>query len=482
MILSPAKSLDLSPYKGSLETTLPECDMVKTLQVAKAMKKHNGLAKLLSASPNIAKIASEYWRNFRQDGHDVEDSKPCVYAFSGAAYQGLQINACSDDTVLYLQNNLRIIDPLYGALRPLDKIQAYRLEMATKGVFPNKDLKLNIFWKESVTASLAKDLKDRPNKIVLNVASDEYSSAVDDSGLPSGTVYVKVVFLDGGRVVSVHAKRARGLMAKFVAEHQCQTLEDVKKFDSEGYSFVESKSDDTCLTFERTKEAAQKRKSSVATLTKTNLLIPSLSTEVNSGKPKEALEASEDNNVEISPVTVAPRRQIPAPCFDGRLTVAADWPRTSRRLAAQSAIFMPLFACVLGQGIGGFCTTEQIEFASQWWTQVFSEWPVWEQKLRATGYVLERLDALTSVPTESSDSPYQRTSTSTLDLLPGSAHFCNGSKNLIGRPSVFMCGVWKEDRVCFHNLGQARTAYAILIVELYAYTPRSGGLNPHQRA
>ena len=267
LILSPAKSLDLSPYEGSLKTTLPECDKANTLQVAKAMKarKEKELTKLLSLSANLGKTASEYWSNFREDGHDVDESKPCVYTFSGAAYQGLRISECSDDTVLYLQNNLRIIDPLYGALRPLDKIQAYRLEMATKGVFEDKTQKLNDFWKESVTASLTNDLKDRKNKIVLNVASDEYSSAVDESGLPSGTIYVKVVFHDGGRVVSVHAKRARGLMTKFVAEHQCQTLADVKKFDSEGYSFVKSKSDDTCFVFERTKEAAQKRKSSGST-------------------------------------------------------------------------------------------------------------------------------------------------------------------------------------------------------------------------
>jgi len=271
MILSPAKSLDLSPYQGSLETTIPECDLAKTLQIAKAMKMRTEkeLTKLLSVSANIGKTASEYWGNFQEDGHNDtgNDSKPCVYAFSGASYQGLQINECGDDAVLYLQNNLRIIDPLYGVLRPLDKIQAYRLEMATKGVLSNKkNQKLNDFWKESVTASLAKDLKDRKNKIILNVASDEYSSAVDQSGLPSGTAYVKVVFLDGGRVVSVHAKRARGLMTRFVADHMCETLEDVKKFDSEGYSFVESKSNDSCFTFERTKDyASQKRKSSGST-------------------------------------------------------------------------------------------------------------------------------------------------------------------------------------------------------------------------
>ena len=109
---------------------------------------------------------------------------------------------------------------------------------------------------------------------------------------------------------------------------------------------------------------------------------------------KESLKANGDNVVEITPVKIARRPQIPAPCFDGRLTVAADWPRTGRISAAQSAIFMPLLACVFGQGIDAYCTTEQIDFASQWWAHVFPEWPVWVQKLRAGGYVLDRRESL----------------------------------------------------------------------------------------
>lgn len=290
MILSPAKTLDLSPYNGSFKSssllTSPSCDAAKTRRVAGALKSRSQkeLTKLLNVSANLGQTAYDYWKNFQVDENidvDKDDSrsKPCIYAFSGIAYQGLQIHECNDEAVLYLQDNLRIIDPLYGSLRPLDKIQPYRLEMATKGVFQgasgngdddddgtDKKTKLNAFWSESVTASLAKDLAKRSScKIVLNVASDEYSSAVNPNGLPAGTKYVKIIFHDDGRVVTVHAKRARGLMTRFVAEHACQTLDDVKQFNYEGYAFCESKSDDLTLVFDRTKKQqqfflAQKRK------------------------------------------------------------------------------------------------------------------------------------------------------------------------------------------------------------------------------
>jgi len=154
-----------------------------------------------------------------------------------------------------MQNNLRIIDPLYGILRPLDRMQPYRLEMATRNVFGKDDTtKLNDLWKESVTQQLARELALRPRsdqQILLNLASDEYAAAVDATMLQEAapnSKYVKVVFRDQGRVVAVHAKRARGLMVRFVAETQAKTLEDVQDFDAEGYKLV----------FDRPKQIASK--------------------------------------------------------------------------------------------------------------------------------------------------------------------------------------------------------------------------------
>jgi cytoplasmic iron level regulating protein YaaA (DUF328/UPF0246 family) len=191
----------------------------------------------------------------------LADIKPCIYAFSGAAYQGLQASSMSESAMLYLQDNLRIIDPLYGVLRPLDAIQPYRLEMATRHVFPdNTTLKLSSWWQPSVTARLSRDLRDRKDMILLNLASDEYSAAVDVENLPESTRFVKVVFWEEGRVIAVHAKRARGLMVRYLAEHEVESVEDIKAFDVEGYSFVEESSDKTMLVFDRKKGAKAKDK------------------------------------------------------------------------------------------------------------------------------------------------------------------------------------------------------------------------------
>jgi len=164
-----------------------------------------------------------------------------------------------------MQNNLRIIDPLYGILRPLDRMQPYRLEMATRNVFGKDDTtKLNDLWKESVTQQLARELALRPRsdqQILLNLASDEYAAAVDATMLQEAapnSKYVKVVFRDQGRVVAVHAKRARGLMVRFVAETQAKTLEDVQDFDAEGYKLVVKESDESTLVFDRPKQIASK--------------------------------------------------------------------------------------------------------------------------------------------------------------------------------------------------------------------------------
>ena len=168
-----------------------------------------------------------------------------------------------------MQNNLRIIDPVYGALRPLDRMQAYRLEMATRNIFPEQKMKLNDFWKDAVTQQLARELAQRPThqQLLLNLASDEYAAAVDAAALQKATPdvkYVKVIFRDQGRVVAVHAKRARGLMVRYVSDTQAQSLEDVRGFAEEGYKLVAKDSDDTTLVFDRPKQPPPAKKATSA--------------------------------------------------------------------------------------------------------------------------------------------------------------------------------------------------------------------------
>lgn len=181
----------------------------------------------------------------------------------------MDAKSCTPQTLHYLQANLRIIDPLYGLLRPMDLIQPYRLEMATKGIL--KDLNkessdhhnsLTNWWSKSVNDVIAKDLNGKKNgKYLINLASDEYAAAIDLELLPKDTNYIKVAFFQEGKVIAVHAKRARGLMCRYIAENQITDLDDVKKFDFDGYSFVKERSDETTFVFDRPKaESGKKRK------------------------------------------------------------------------------------------------------------------------------------------------------------------------------------------------------------------------------
>ncbi len=293
LILSPAKTLDLTPLnsiQSKYEPTIPNCNKALTKDVANAMKRHvrkgkTHVSKLLGVSANIAATACQYWNNYSHDNikDDKDDEaevirKPAIFTFSGAAYQGLDINngLCENENAMeYLQSSLRIIDPLYGSLKPLDSIQAYRLEMATKNLWDgdksdkNEEYPkaLSKFWKDAVTESISSDLTnmDSDSNIVVNLASDEYSAAVDESSLPSDTKYIKCVFKNDGRVIAVHAKKARGMMVRYLALNNVLDVEGIQNFDMEGYAFVESASSDDEIVFDREKPTPATKKSAAAT-------------------------------------------------------------------------------------------------------------------------------------------------------------------------------------------------------------------------
>jgi len=162
--------------------------------------------------------------------------------FDGAAYSGLNVRdsiATNRPHLQYLQDHLRIVDPLYGWLRPMDAMEAYRLEMASKGVFAasgDDTLKLEHYWRPGIASCLRAEepegtLQTQTQLVVVNLASDEYSAAVDHQAM------VKIVFRHGGRTIAVHAKRARGLMVRYAALNAIESVDDLKAFDSEGYSY-----------------------------------------------------------------------------------------------------------------------------------------------------------------------------------------------------------------------------------------------------
>lgn len=274
MVLSPAKTLDLSPLSERKLSVDPIsvsygisqskndgtykpgelCNEERTKSICKVMKKKTGsqLKSLLGLSDALSKTALGYWTDFNADEYTKQSSelndnfKPAIYTFSGPAFKGLDPQTCTSSTLSYMASHLFILDPVYGVLQSLQSIQPYRLEMGVKLI---GDEKLSNYWKDSVTTYLGKELvkntpagkedKGRSNidgPILANLASDEYSSSIDPALLPPNSIFLNVVFRHKGRVLAVHAKRARGLMARYISENECSTLDDVSKFDWENYA------------------------------------------------------------------------------------------------------------------------------------------------------------------------------------------------------------------------------------------------------
>ena len=241
IVISPAKSLD---FETPLPTqTYTEASFLKEAKYISGLLKKlkpSDLSKLMKISEKLADLN---WKR-NQDWKlpfNPDNSRPSVYAFNGTVYEGLDVYTLSEEKIPVLQDTLRILSGQYGILKPLDLMQAYRLEMGTK--FPVKKAKnLHSFWKPKVTTYLNSELEE--NELFVNLASNEYFSSVDVKTLkvPVITPVFKDWKNDKLKVVSFFAKKARGLMVRYIIDTNSKTIEDLKGFNYEGYSFSESES------------------------------------------------------------------------------------------------------------------------------------------------------------------------------------------------------------------------------------------------
>ena len=276
MVISPAKTLDLHPlHERELDMVDHEtiaaissakhtslCDQEKTNAIVNVMKSKTEaeLKSLLSLSPSLSKTAYQYWQDFTMDSRSrpKDDALFAIFTFNGPAFQGISAHSCNKSTLSYMAQNLFVLDAVYGVLRALDVIQAYRLEMGCKGIVSSNNDKgkketLASYWKESVTSYIGKELLTKSSSsskgkgksssspaILANLASDEYSSSIDVESLPQNTIYVNVIFRHQGRVLAVHAKKARGLMARYISSSNAQSLEDMSNFNLENYQCIDT--------------------------------------------------------------------------------------------------------------------------------------------------------------------------------------------------------------------------------------------------
>lgn len=235
IVISPAKTLDFETASSTENYTQPrflpqsqqlinELKVLSTTDIASLMKLSDKLAAL-----NMARFQT-WLKPF-----NLDNAKQALLAFKGDVYTGLDADTLDEVGLEFAQQHLRILSGLYGVLRPLDLMQAYRLEMGTK--FANKKGKdLYQFWGSQLRDSLEAELKEG---VLINLASNEYFKAVEAKKLKARIITPIFKDLKNGqyKIISFYAKKARGLMSRYIIDHRLIKPESIKDFDSEGYRF-----------------------------------------------------------------------------------------------------------------------------------------------------------------------------------------------------------------------------------------------------
>lgn len=256
-LISPAKTLD---YETALPTdvhTLPRL-LTHSQQLIDSSRQLSAtqIADLMKVSEKIAQLNVARFKDWQPE-FNFSNARQAVFAFKGDVYTGLDAYALNDSQIEYAQQHLRMLSGLYGLLRPLDLMMPYRLEMGTK-LHNVRGHNLYQFWDHHITDLINQDLANAESELLLNLASDEYYKSVNVAEIRAEII--KPVFLDQKngkyKVISFYAKKARGLMARYMIENQLQRIEDLKSFNLNGYYFDSGSSIHGELVFKRDEQAA----------------------------------------------------------------------------------------------------------------------------------------------------------------------------------------------------------------------------------
>ncbi len=251
-VVSPAKTLDFeSPAPLSEKTSARLFDSSKALLEVLKSKTASDLQELMEISDNLADLNVARFQNFKTR-HTDKNAKQAMFAFQGDVYVGLDANSMSEEDILYAQDHFRMLSGLYGVLRPLDMIQPYRLEMGTQlRVGDNKNL--YEYWGDQPAKTLNQDLNKQGDKILVNLASVEYFKAVNPKKIKGKIVDVEFKDFKNGdyKIISFFAKKARGMMARYMIKNRVSSIDDLKGFDYDGYYFDEQNSSELSLAFKR---------------------------------------------------------------------------------------------------------------------------------------------------------------------------------------------------------------------------------------
>ena len=237
-ILGPAKTIDTSPH-GITEThTYPQY-MDRAEELVKQLRSYSlsGLKSLMKVSDNLASLNFERYVQWRSSYTAVEGQQ-ALLAFSGEVFNGLQARSLSEEDLLFAQDHIRLLSGLYGVLRPLDLILPYRLEMGTKMENPG-GRNLYEFWKEIIPGKIIDETAQQESRVLINLASNEYFKAIVPGSFPYEIITPVFKETDGSgfRNVTIYAKKARGMMLRFIIQNRINKPEYLKAFDEDGYYF-----------------------------------------------------------------------------------------------------------------------------------------------------------------------------------------------------------------------------------------------------
>ena len=249
VLLSPAKSLNLDPVEQE-QATQPRL-LEKSIPLVKKLQRQSkkAIKELMHISDQLAAVNVERFRSFEVP-FTPQNAKPSVLTFSGDVYTGLQADTFDDNDMKFAQIHLRILSGLYGILRPLDLMQAYRLEMGTALKVGRKN-NLYQYWDTTITDLINQDLKNVSEKVVLNLASKEYFSAVKPDLLQGDLVQIDFKEERNGKlkVISFNAKKARGAMAHHIVKRRISTVDALRDLEINGYAYNNSLSSTQHLVF-----------------------------------------------------------------------------------------------------------------------------------------------------------------------------------------------------------------------------------------
>ena len=247
IVLSPAKTLDYE-FETDGNHSVPSFLSQSSKLIGQLKKKEpKDIASLMGLSDNLATLNYDRYQSWTASKKASNDSKPSLLVFKGDVYQGLQAEDLTKKEMNFAQKHVRILSGLYGILRPLDLMKPYRLEMGTK-LETSQGKNLYEFWGDKIQKNVLDELKNQKSDLLINLASKEYFTVL--GRVPEDVNVISPVFKDykNGKykIISFYAKKARGLMARWIIQNKVKDFEDLVRFNVDGYKF--SKAESTAST------------------------------------------------------------------------------------------------------------------------------------------------------------------------------------------------------------------------------------------